>query len=702
MANPSGVKGWRPAVDVGPMDPVAYRHNPQIGKLRAGLAALVGVWLVYVLSIVTGAAVDVELRGMPIGDALYTGLLLGAGVLCLVHAVAEREERRVWTAFGAGLTLWSFGDVWWMAFLTDAAEAPYPSIADAFWLASYVPMAYGIWLLISLRVSWRALGAAAWLDGAIAALAGCAVFAATLLAGPLAAAVGGESMAFATNLAYPIGDLLLLGCVLAALSATGWRPGRAIGLIATGLLLRALADFVYLDQVTRGAYDGGLLDACWPAASLLVAAAACVPASRSSREPDWRAFLAPAAFVTVSLSILVYDHFDRVPSSAIILAALAVAAAAARMVTIVRTTLASTQRQALTDPLTGMRNRRSLARDLSQALEDTRSGRRFVFAIFDLNGFKGYNDNFGHPAGDSLLTRLGARLEEAARPGTAYRLGGDEFCVLLPDDGDAERRLARADAALADQGEGFKISAARGAAWLPGEAADPEGAMHLADRRMYATKLGGRADGDHTVDALLRALFESKPGLEDHLGAVALLAREVAQRLRLSPEEIDEVVRAAKLHDIGKMAIPDAILAKPGPLDESEWEYMRKHPVVGERIVAAAKPLLPVAKLVRSSHERWDGAGYPDGLTGEAIPRGSRIVFACDTFDAMVNGRPYSTARTPEQALAELRRCSGTQFDAEVVDALVAAVVERGDASPAIGADSQAVTPPAAPRTRSQ
>jgi len=636
-----------------------------------------------VLLTITDAAASVKWLGMAIGDPLYTGLLLGAGVVCMAHAVVEPTERRVWAAFAVGLSLWSFGDIWWLVFLAETAAPPYPSIADAFWLSSYVPMAYGIWRLILLRVSWRALGPAAWLDGAIAALAGSALFTATLLAGPLAAAVEGEPMVFATNLAYPIGDLLLLGCVLAALSATGWRPGRAIGLIAGGLLLRALADFVYLDQITLGSYDGGLLDTCWPAASLLIAAAACVPASSSRREPDWRAFIAPAAFMTTSLGLLVFDHFERLPSLAVILAGVAIAVAAARMGTMVRTTLATTQRQALTDPLTGMSNRRGLTRDLERALEHARAGQRFAFAMFDLNGFKRYNDNFGHPAGDSLLTRLGARLADAAAPGGAYRIGGDEFCVLFADHGDAENRLARADAALTDKGDGFQITAARGSVSIPAETTDPEQAMQIADRRMYAAKVGGRADGDHTVEALLSALYEAKPGLQAHLGAVAELTRDVAHRLRLSPEEIDEVVRAAKLHDVGKMAIPDAILAKSGPLDPAEWEFVRKHTLIGERIVSAAPPLLPVAKLIRSSHERWDGKGYPDGLVGEAIPRGARIVFACDSFDAIVSGRPYCPPRTVEEALAELRRCTSTQFDPEVVEALVEVVCRQRAIRPA-------------------
>jgi HD-GYP domain-containing protein (c-di-GMP phosphodiesterase class II) len=194
---------------------------------------------------------------------------------------------------------------------------------------------------------------------------------------------------------------------------------------------------------------------------------------------------------------------------------------------------------------------------------------------------------------------------------------------------------------------------------------------------MYAVKLGGRADGDHTVEALTRALHEAKPTTEARAEDVAALTQEVGRRLALTPEEIDASVRAAKLHDVGKMAIPDAILNKPGPLDEEEWEYIRKHTLIGERIVAAAPPLLPVAALVRSSHERWDGRGYPDGLAGESIPRGARIVFACDAFDAMTRERPYRPARTPQEAIAELRRCSGTQFEPDVVDAVVGVVNER-------------------------
>ena len=149
-----------------------------------------------------------------------------------------------------------------------------------------------------------------------------------------------------------------------------------------------------------------------------------------------------------------------------------------------------------------------------------------------------------------------------------------------------------------------------------------------------------------------------------------------------TPKPLDEVLRAAELHDIGKLAIPDEILDKAGPLDESEWVFMRQHSVIGERILGAAPALAPVARLVRSSHERWDGGGYPDGLIGEAIPLGARIVFVCDAYDAMTSDRCYQRARTPQAAIAELRRHAGTQFDPRVVEALCAHLDARTDGGP--------------------
>ena len=183
------------------------------------------------------------------------------------------------------------------------------------------------------------------------------------------------------------------------------------------------------------------------------------------------------------------------------------------------------------------------------------------------------------------------------------------------------------------------------------------------------------------MDAFLEALAIREPSLHAHLEGVAALALEVGTRLGLSAGDLEELSRAAQLHDLGKVAVPDEILGKPGDLDEREWEFIHQHTVVGERILRASPALRNAATIVRSSHERWDGTGYPDGLTGEEIPLASRIVSACDAFEAMTSSRPYRAARTVDDAVAELERCSGTQFDPAIVDVLVTVVRERVEAA---------------------
>ena len=334
---------------------------------------------------------------------------------------------------------------------------------------------------------------------------------------------------------------------------------------------------------------------------------------------------------------------------------------------------------AATDSLTGLRNRRTLVADLERRLQRGADTPACVLMLFDLDGFKGYNDSFGHLAGDALLQRLGRTLSDAVAPhGRAYRLGGDEFCVLA-DAAERTRVELACALALSERGEGFEITASFGTALLPAEATNSTEALRIADQRMYAQKTGGRATaGRQSTDVLLRALAERHPDLGEHTDGVAALARDVARLLQLPAEEVEQICHAAELHDIGKVAIPDAILTKPGPLNDEEWAFMRRHTLIGERIVTAAPALAPVARLVRASHERWDGRGYPDGLAGEDIPLGARIVAVCDAFDAIVSDRAYRPRRTIAEALAELNRCTGTQFDPAIVAAFCATLAEHG------------------------
>ncbi len=340
--------------------------------------------------------------------------------------------------------------------------------------------------------------------------------------------------------------------------------------------------------------------------------------------------------------------------------------------------------QAVSDPLTGLGNRRKMAAAVSAWLHGTASPAPRLLMLLDLDGFKMYNDTFGHQAGDALLERLGARLRTAVAPfGEAYRLGGDEFCALLEvDEERLEQVIATAADALAESGDEFSVRSSYGVVLLPHEADSLEHALQLADRRMYAHKQARASGAGHEArDVLMRTMYAKEPWLQRHSGEVAQLARAVAQRLGMRGEELDEVTRAAELHDIGKVAIPDAILNKPATLDAEEWALMHQHTILGERILAAASALRPIARIVRASHERWDGAGYPDGLRGSAIPRGARVVAVCDAYEAMTSDRPYRRALAHDSACAELRAMAGSQFDPEVVEAFAAEVERRGDAA---------------------
>ncbi len=340
-----------------------------------------------------------------------------------------------------------------------------------------------------------------------------------------------------------------------------------------------------------------------------------------------------------------------------------------------RRALAQSRREALTDALTGLGNRRRLLIELGAKLEQATLAEPITLIFLDLDGFKLYNDIFGHAAGDALLSRLALKLTSTvAGHGTSYRMGGDEFCVLLQGDVTVNRRLMTTIVrSLSEQGEGFAITSSQGAVVLPAEATDVSHALRLADERMYRQKnVRPGSVLTQTADVVSRILSERAPDLHDHVMGVTEIVRTFGARLGLVAAELDELMHAAELHDVGKMAIPEEILLKPAPLNKDEWEFMRRHTIIGERILGAAPALQRVAAIVRSTHENWDGTGYPDGLRGEKIPLASRIIFICDSFDAMTIDRPYRRALGVSAALAELRRCAGTQFDPGLVEAFCA------------------------------
>jgi two-component system cell cycle response regulator len=664
--------------------------------LRGAGAALALAFLAFVLYTATPIGGEALF-----GTWIYCGVMIGASAICLARAVLVRRERAAWALIGMGLLIWTGGEIYYEATLAATGSVPIPSPADAGYLLFY-PLTYA-GLIVLLRERIGNFPFSRWLDGLIAGLAVAALVAALAL-GPIAdASTSGSSLEIATNLAYPIADLTLLTLVISAAAFTGWRPGPTWSLLGAGLLVLAISDVTYLLQSAQGSYvEGGLLDAAWPLGALLLAGAAWVsPGQRRKVHPrGLRVAIVPVAAALLAIGVLAAERLGRLPAAAEVLALLTLLLVIGRLGVSLRrasANLASSEREALYDELTGLANRRALMAALSAAVaRPPQVGSAHLLVMFDLDGFKAYNDAFGHPAGDALLARLAEQLHAfCGERAEAYRLGGDEFCLLAEcSPAEVGPLVAGATAALAEHGEGFQVTASQGSVLIPSEAGSREEALRMADTRMYAQKSRERASaGSQSRDVLMRAQRERRPELHEHVLDVAALARAVAAELGMSEEQRDEVFRAAELHDTGKMAIPDAILNKPGPLEPEEWRFMREHTLIGERIIAAAPALVPVARLVRSSHERFDGGGYPDGLRGEQIPLGSRVIAVCDAYEAMSSERPYSVAMTPARATQELRSGAGTQFDPLVVEAFERVARAMESASPPVERTDDARTP---------
>src|SRR5215210_3379258 len=353
-------------------------------------------------------------------------------------------------------------------------------------------------------------------------------------------------------------------------------------------------------------------------------------------------------------------------------------------------------RLALTDPLTGLGNHRHFHERLQRELiaaED--AGQQLSLCLFDIDDFKRINDKHGHPTGDRVLSQVASRLRQS---GEAFRLGGDEFAVLLPDS-DERRAIDVATSVVERLREttlehSEKITVSGGVATFPVQGVGRDELVRFADSALYWAKEHGkdrvrvyrpevveltelkklahgadRAARFRAAASLARAVDARDVYDGSHSERVAELAGRIAARLGHQQEQVELTRLAASLHDLGKLAVPEEILRKPGPLTDGERLVLERHPQIGYRMLESLG-VDPVAEWVLHHHERWDGAGYPDGLHGDDIPLGARIILVADAFDAMTNDRVYRRRVAPEQAVAELERCAGSQFDPEIVAAL--------------------------------
>ncbi len=375
------------------------------------------------------------------------------------------------------------------------------------------------------------------------------------------------------------------------------------------------------------------------------------------------------------------------------------------------------QQAARTDALTGLLNHGAMqVRVREEIARARRDDTPLSFVIIDLDDFKRVNDVRGHQAGDELLRQVAGVLQAELRPyDQVARYGGDEFVLLLPGSDEATAR------AVAERVRDTMASSMVGACSLGvaqwHEPLDADALLEHADRALLLAKRTGKgrvavANPDverelailqaqrgspAAVQALAAAIEERDNYTHEHSEDVVHLSRGVAMLLGLQADQAERIAHAALLHDVGKLAVPDEILHKPGPLTPEEWQLMAEHPVAGERILMRIPDLTEIAPVVRHEHEHWDGSGYPDRLKGRLIPVGSRIILACDAYHAMITDRPYRAALSPAEAADELRRGAGKQFDPEVVEALLDLL---GHAPPQVPDRTEGVRMPSAPPPR--
>lgn len=425
-----------------------------------------------------------------INGVAYDAVVVCAGLACLLRASRGGRERPAWIAFGGAVLAWGAAEIYWTLYIEGNAAAPYPSPADIGYLAFYPLAVVGLYELVRARA--RELDPRLWMDGTIAAL-GTGALGAALVFEFVADRTSGSTLEVATTLAYPLGDVVLLSLVVGVVALTRWRPGRTWLLLLAGLATMAVADVAFTLQSYEATLPGGdWVEPLYLFSALFIGAEAWQPEA-DAIQPEasfegWRELIVPGIVAAVLIALVVMQYFNGVSALTTVLWSAAMLSVIARLALSVRDNKRLLE-LVRTDELTGLGSRGRLQVDLAARLE--RAGQEpLAVLLLDLNGFKRYNDTFGHPAGDAILARLGNSLRQAVRPDAdAYRIGGDEFVVLIgggPDRRDAV--VKRAAEALTAKGKGYELTPAWGIAQVPGEAATATEAMQLADVRMYAQK----------------------------------------------------------------------------------------------------------------------------------------------------------------------------------------------------------------------
>ena len=665
----------------------------------------IGPWLIYLLvglAVVAGYyAVPATGAGREVRIALYCLASGSAAVAVLVGVGWHRPRLRVpWLLLGASQVVYAVADATFYISHYVFGVRAFPYISDVLYLAHYPLVVAGLVLLIRRRTPGRDLPGL--LDAASLAVAASMLIWLYLI-GPLAR-TGMSPLAKIASLGYPAMDLAMLTVGLRLILGGGRRPVSFL-LLVGNLLLIFTADMVYgWQQLTFSYKTGNYLDAIWLLGNLSLGAAALHPTmSRLADRSHTRdRSLGPARIAALSTAALIAPVSLLIQSARNAIVDIPVTAAACALLfglTLVRMggLVAEQRRLAVVDPLSGLYTRRFLQAQLSlEMARARRNGSTLALFIVDVDHFKSINDRHGHPAGDRALVEISARLRDGTRPGDVLaRYGGEEFALLAPrarqqDLGAiAERlreRVARGPVVLGPM-TAVSVTVSVGAAAFPVHAADLNELVAAADRALYAAKSAGRdravigaierppagvipADLVATAGYLcyLADEVDNRQSEQEHSRVIAGWARALSVELGLDEVSTRRAELAGRLHDVGKIVVPDAILTKPGPPAEHEWLLLRQHPDHGSRLASLIPGLSTVAEVIRQHHERYDGHGYPDRLRGREIRLEARILAVCDSFAAMRADRPYRAALSEDRARAELAAGRATQFDPDVVD----------------------------------
>jgi two-component system cell cycle response regulator len=672
--------------------PAALTSKAWLAYLVTGLLLVVGYFLV-----------PEEGTGILVRLVLYCLTTASAAVAMLYGVRRNRPKPALpWILLALSQIVYASADATFYITHYVFKNTDFPSAADPLYLSHYPLVVVGLALLIRRRTPGRDV--AGILDAAVLVVV-AGMLSWLYLIAPRAR-FDSPILTKIVSLAFPMMDLAMFVVALRLIMGGGRRPASFF-LLITNLFGIMTADTLYVLQLLSGSYSAGnFLDAIWLAANLALGAAALHPTMTelSQRSRPRERGVGPARIVSLSAAVLVAPvtlMVQHARGESRDIPVIAVVCGVLFVLTIARMALlvADQRRLAITDGLTGSHTRRFFEAQLS--LEVTRArryGTTLAVLIIDVDHFKSINDRFGHPVGDRALIEIAVRLRHTARAGDVLaRYGGEEFALLLPEvsaedsRGIAERlRTCIASSPVtASGGIGVGVTVSIGVAGYPAHGQEPDKLVAVADRALYAAKAQGRdrvvvgeasawafnaicTAGEHTaVIDYLNDIADKVDGNlagQEHSRAIGRWARLLSVESGHDHATARHTELAGRLHDIGKVVVPEAILTKPAKLNEDEWRVMRQHPDHGYRLARMVPGFAVVAEIIRQHHERYDGQGYPDGLAGNDIRIEARIIAVCDSWAAMRADRPYQSALSEEAARDELLRGRGTQYDPDVVD----------------------------------